>query len=125
MSTIQTQPQPDAAGVLSRAVLRAAQRLGVRQTELAGVLGISEPTASRLAHGDRTIEPTSKEGELALLFLRAFRSLDALFGGHAEPCRAWFDAPNDHLGGIPRDMITSVQGLVAVTDYLDAIRAKV
>src|SRR5690606_21942425 len=89
MSTVPSAlPAPEPGAVLARAVLAAAARLGVRQRALAAVLGSSEASVSRLQHG-RRIEPASKEGELALLFLRLYRSLDALVGGNDSQARAW------------------------------------
>jgi uncharacterized protein (DUF2384 family) len=113
----------DPAGVLTRAVQRAAEQLGLKQVRVARVLGLSEATVSRL-RGDRQIEPATKTGELAVLFLRVFRSLDALFGGDSNHSRAWLEAPNHHLGGVPAELIESAAGLVAVVDYLDAMRGK-
>ena len=78
---------------------------------------------SRLQRG-RGIAPASKEGELALLFLRVYRSLDTLVGGDDARARAWLSAHNDHLGGVPADRLTSVQGLVDVVQYLDAMRGR-
>jgi len=109
--------------VLAKAVFAAADRLGIRQRELAAILGASEASVSRLQRG-RSLEPASKEGELALLFLRLFRSLDALVGGEAEKARAWLRAPNAHLSAIPLECIQSVAGLVRVDEYLDAVRGK-
>ena len=114
---------PSPAGVLTRAVGRAAELLGLSQKELAGVLGVSPSTVSRLPA--RHIEPGSKEGELALLFLRVYRSLDALLGGNVDGCRRWFHARNAHLGAIPAQMIQKVTGLLHVAEYLDAMRGKV
>jgi hypothetical protein len=72
----------------------------------------------------RSNEPASTKGEIALLFLRIFRSLDAVVGGNAEHARAWLHARNHHLGGVPAEMIASVAGIVRVADYLDAMRGK-
>jgi hypothetical protein len=116
-----SQPQP--AVVLTKALLAAARRLGLRNRDLAAVLGASEASISRLA-GGRTIEPASKEGELALLFLRLFRSLDALVGGDGEQGRAWLHADNTHLGGVPAERIRKVEGLVDVVQYLDSMRGR-
>ena len=115
--------QPDPRAVLSRAVLAAADRLGVRGRVLAAVLGTSEASVSRL-HGGRVLDPASKEGELALLFLRLYRSLDALVGGDDDNARAWLHADNDHLRGVPAERIRSVEGLVDVVQYLDAMRGR-
>lgn len=109
--------------VLARAVRRAAEQLGVRQSQLARILGVSEATVSRLASG-RELSPESKAGELALLFVRVFRGLDALFGGATEHSRQWLEAANTHLGGVPVRMLESAAGLVAVVDYLDAMRGR-
>lgn len=109
--------------MLAKAVREAAVRLGLRQRHLAAVLGTSEATVSRLQQG-RGIEPSSKAGELALLFVRLYRGLDALVGGDDDRARAWLHASNDHLGGIPAERIRGVEGLVDVVQYLDAMRGR-
>jgi len=114
---------PEPAPVLAKAVLSAAARLGIRNRQLAQILGSSEASVSRLQHG-RGLEPATKEGELALLFLRMYRSLDALVGGDEDQSRAWLQAANRHLGGVPAERIRTVEGLVDVVQYLDAMRGK-
>lgn len=114
---------PEPAAVLAKAVTAAAGRLGLRQRRLAEVIGASEASISRLQRG-RGIDPASKEGELALLLLRVFRSLDAIVGGDDAQARAWLHAENAHLGGVPAERIATVQGLVDVVEYLDAVRGR-
>ena len=119
-------PVPSAApegAVLAKAFLRAAGRLGLTQRQAAAVLGVSEATLSRVASG-RPIDPESKEGEIAVLFVRAFRSLDALVGGREADARAWMHAENRHLGGVPAVLACTITGLVDVVGYLDAVRGK-
>jgi hypothetical protein len=87
------------------------------------VIGTSEASVSRLSSG-RRIDPASKEGELALLFLRLFRSLDALVGGDDAQARAWLHAGNTHLNGVPAERIRRVEGLVDVIQYLDGMRGR-
>jgi hypothetical protein len=116
-------PAAEPAPVLAKAVLAAADRLGLRSRVLAQVLGTSEASVSRLRFA-RGLEPETKEGELALLLLRAYRSLDALVGGDDAKARAWLHAENDHLRGIPAERITTVEGLVDVVQYLDAMRGR-
>jgi hypothetical protein len=115
---------PDPAAVLAKAVLRAASRLALSQRALASVLGASEASMSRLSRG-RGIDPASKEGELALLFLRLYRSLDTLMGGDDARARAWLGAENAHLGGVPLERLATIAGLVDVVQYLDAMRGRV
>lgn len=113
-----------AAAVLTKATQSAATRLGVSRRELAAVIGVSEATLSRLG-GSRVIDPQTKEGELALLFVRLFRSLDALVGGDEGKARAWLQAANHDLIGIPLELIQTASGLVHVVDHLDAMRGTV
>src|SRR5687768_10562279 len=115
--------KPDPAAVLTKGVLAAATRLDVRSRHLAAIIGTSEASISRLRSG-RKLEPAEKEGELALLFLRLYRSLDALVGGDDTKARAWLHADNDHLGGVPAERIRTVEGLVDVIQYLDAMRGR-
>ena len=114
---------PRDAAVLAKAVIAAAARLGLRNRQLGEIIGASEASVSRL-RGGRDLVPTTKEGELALVFLRLYRSLDALVGGDDAKARAWLHAGNDHLGGVPADRIRTVEGLVDVVQYLDAMRGR-
>jgi hypothetical protein len=111
------------AAVLTRATLRAARLLGLSDAALGEILGVSGASISRLGSGQRAIAPAGKEGQLAILFLRLYRSLDALLGDPAHG-QAWMHARNAHLGGVPADLVRSVEGLVHVAQYLDAMRGK-
>lgn len=124
MSAVAYAYEPDSAAVLSRATLRAAEELGLSRAELAEILGVSTATLSRLANGHASLDPSRKEGELALLVIRAFRSLDTLVGGDEAKARLWIAAENTHLGGVPKERMRSVQGLVDVVEYLDAMRGR-
>ena len=113
----------DAPAILTKATLRAAELLGISQKHLARILGVSEATVSRLGDG-RSIDPGTKEGELALLYLRVYRSLDTLMGGDDVNSRKWMHAQNIHLEGVPSEIIQSITGLIRVAEYLDAVRGK-
>ncbi len=114
-------PAPEA--VLAEATTSAAARLGLTNRVLADILGTSEASISRLGR-TRVLRPASAEGQLAVLLVRLFRSLDALTGGNEAQARAWFTAPNVHLSGVPAERVRSVEGLVDVVHYLDAIRGR-
>lgn len=123
--TLQTSPQLEETAVLTKAVTRAARLLGLTQRQVAETLGLSGPTASRLFTGKYRLSPTrAKEWELAILFVRLFRSLDALWG-HEGTARAWLEGYNTALGAAPLDLISSAAGLVRVVDYLDHARGRV
>lgn len=120
-------PRADAPGramqVLAGAALAAARQLGVPNRELARILGISEASVSRLSRG-RTLRADSREAETAALFVRLFRSLDAMTGGDEAKAQAWYRAGNRHVGGVPAERVQTVEGLVDVVRYLDAMRGK-
>lgn len=113
----------EAGAVLTKAALRAADRLGLSGRQLADIVGVSEATVSRWKRGDSLLEPGSKPFELAALLVRTFRSLDAITGGDEAVARRWLAAPNTALAARPVERMTQVQGLVDVTTYLDARRA--
>lgn len=114
----------DAQAVLGKAATRAAERLGQSRNWLSQVLGVSPATVTRLYAGSYQLQPQRKEWEFALLFVRAFRSLDSIVGDEAS-ARRWLASPNLALGGVPAVLMTTTEGLVRVVHYLDASRAVV
>jgi len=118
-------PASDPAAVLATATQRAAALLGISGAALARIIGVSEATVSRIGRGERGLPPASKEGELALLLVRLYRSLDALVGNDEARRLAWMRSHNDALNGVPAALVLSAQGLVAAVAYLDAMRAPV
>lgn len=114
---------PAEGPVLGKAVLRAAERLGLTARTLGTVVGLSEPTVSRLKRGEFTLERGTKPFELAVLFVRLYRSLDAIVGGDESVAKAWLRNENTVLGGKPIEKIQTVPGLVDAIAYLDARRA--
>ena len=111
--------QTNKASVLTEALLNAGKQLGMSQADLGAVIGKNRTAISRGG-----IDPGSKAGELALLFIRCYRALYVLVGGNPEQMRHWMETENLHTGGIPAEQIKSVQGLATVLGYLDAMRGK-
>ncbi len=115
----------DPGEVLAKATARAGQLLGLSGAALARTIGVSEPTVSRIVRGHKSIHPDSKEGELALLLVRVYRSLDALVGTDDRKRLAWMSSHHKALGGKPQKLIQSAEGLVTTLQYLDGMRAPV
>lgn len=109
--------------VLGKAVGRAVDLLGLSGAAVARIVGLSEPTVSRIIRGERPLDPHSKEGELSLLLVRVYRSLDALVGTDDQKRIAWMRGHNKALGGVPAKLIERADGLVATLNYLDGMRA--
>ena len=68
--------------VLSKALCNLAKFYSLTGKDLSKIIGISEPSASRLGQGKKLISPHTKEGEMALLLLRIYRSLNDMVGNN-------------------------------------------
>jgi hypothetical protein len=122
MNTI-TALKPDPGFVLAKATARATDLLGLSGAALSRIIGVSEPTVSRIRKGEYPLDPGSKVGELALLLVRVYRSLDALVGTDDQKRKDWMRGKNKALGGVPLQLIERPDGLVATLNYLDGMRA--
>jgi hypothetical protein len=115
--------EPADNAVVTKAALRAAAQLEVTAKTLAAIIGVSEATISRMKKGEFALERGAKSFELAVLFVRLFRSLDAIVGGDEIVARAWLKNINTALDGRPVEKIQTVTGLIDAIAYLDARRA--
>ena len=118
-------PDTDPARVLTQATLRAADLLEIPQRTLADIIGVSASTISRAANGGVPVDPDSKAGELAKLWVRVFRSLDAIVGSNDVAARAWLNSANAAFAGEkPIDRLRSAEGLIHLLHYLDTTRGR-
>jgi transcriptional regulator with XRE-family HTH domain len=115
---------PNPAAVLAKAVLNASDQLGLKQAELAAVLGIHRTAISRLKQNP-ALDPKSKQGELALLLIRIARALFALTGGDRDWIKHFMHSQNQVTGGIPAKQMETIQGLMQVLNFVDALRGKI
>lgn len=113
--------QVDPEHALAEGFFGAAAALGLGNTELMAVLGLSRSSLGRLKQGG-TIDPCSKTGEIAMLVIRIYRSLVPLNGGDTANIRHFMQTYNHHLGGRPVELIQRIDGLAQTCNYLDAIR---
>ena len=111
--------------IVSKAAIRAAERLGVSQRDLGTIIGVSESTVSRIKTGDFPLDRDPKAFELSLLFIRLYRSLDAIVGGDAKAAASWLRSYNTALEARPMEAIQSITGLMNVIGYLDSRRAPI
>jgi Protein of unknown function (DUF2384) len=125
MARTAVRPAVSEGVVVTKAALRAATLLGISNKALARIVGVSEATVSRMGSGTYTLRPDEKPFELAVLFIRFYRALDAIVHGDDQVARAWLIHDNAALGDAPLTMIQSLPGLVHAVAYLDARRALV
>src|SRR4051812_25551537 len=123
MAQTAVRPVVSEGAVVSKAALRAAGLLGLSNKALARIVGLSEASVSRMGTGGYTLTPGGKTFELAVLFVRFYRALDAIVHGDDAVARAWMASSNTALGGAPQTLIQTLPGLVNAVAYLDARRA--
>lgn len=114
---------PKEGPVVTKAALRAADRLEIKNSALGKIVGVSGPTVSRMRSGAYVFDKDDKAYELALLFVRLYRSLDSIVDGDDAVAKDWINNTNLALRGRPIDLIQSVSGLTHVIQYLDSRRA--
>ena len=112
-----------ASTVLTKAAVRAAALLQLNNAVLARILGLSAPTITRMRRGEYVLEGDGKAFELAALFVRVYRSLDAIVGGDDGAAAKWLLQDNKALNDKPINLIQKVAGLTNVLQYLDTRRA--
>jgi hypothetical protein len=108
--------------MVTKAMLRAAKRLGLSNKELARIVGLSESSVSRMRSGTCALNPQRKSYELAQLFIRSYLSLESIVSSDSAAMKAWLRASNSAIGGMPVARLMSVAGLTEVIAYLDARR---
>ncbi len=112
------------ARILSAAVAEVAHHLQISSTDLGSIIGISQPSASRLMRGEFTVRERTKEWELAALLVRLYRGLYSIVGSNDQLAKDWLTSRNRAFGNeIPFEVIQKASGLVHACDYVDAHRA--
>ena len=113
----------DKKTILAKSFFNTAKQLNLTQTQLAAILGVSQPTISRLKT-QLKLDPASKQGELALLLIKLYTALYDLNGGDLDWMHHFLNSKNRVTGGIPIKQIETAHGLVLVLQFLEAIRYK-
>jgi len=115
--------QLNAGVVVIKAFQRAYKDLGVSRDDASRIVGVDSSTLNR--NKNKGFDPLSKTGELCLQFVRVYRSLFAIAGGDHDFMKHWLRSHNRALSGAPLELMFSIQGLIQVNEYLDAMRGKV
>ncbi len=110
--------------VLTKALKNAASYWDITNRQLGEIIGLSEPTISRLKNGQYILDPKTKHWQLAVLFLRIFRALGSYMGGNTENERLWLKSNNLALGGTPLELMCRIETMPSVVEYLDYMRGQ-
>ena len=126
MEEMKTLAAADRSTVLTHALAEAAHRLDLGPTEIGRIVGVSQPTASRMLKGEYLLKESAKEWELSAHLIRLYRSLFSLVGSDDHLARGWLRSANKAFAGQePIAVIKRIDGLIHVCEYLDAYRARI
>ncbi|MCA0403883.1 MAG: XRE family transcriptional regulator, partial [Proteobacteria bacterium] len=75
--------------VLTKALSNMSKFYSLTGKDLSQIIGLSESTITRLGQDKKLISPHTKEGEIVLLLLRIYRSLNAIVGNNHEKAKLW------------------------------------
>jgi len=86
--------------VLAKALLNTIDQLGLKQSQVASVIGVHRSSISRLK-ANPILDPASKQGELTLMLMRVYCAISALTGGDSEWIHYFMNSYNEATKGIP------------------------
>ncbi len=107
------------SSIVSKAVVKAADQLGLNDEERARVLGLTPARSLVTKVVTGSVSESARSKDRALLLIRIFRLLDTLSADSAETMRQWMQNDNLALGCKPRDLVVTEDGLTSVFDYLN------
>lgn len=109
--------------LLGKGVLRAAEQLHLSRSQLARVLDMDVLAITQLQNQPE-LDPNSKQGKLALLLIRLYQALHALTGGDRAWMRLFLTSENRVTRDIPAHQIETLNGLISVLNFVEALREK-
>ena len=106
--------------VLSVAVIRASNLLGLNDQQLANTIDISLNNLKKIKTGKSLLKDGSNSFKNAALLVRVFQSIDAIAGGDPLVVKQWMKSRNIILNASPINLIVEKGGLKSVVSYLDS-----
>ncbi len=122
MSTTASQQTNDNQ-LVADSLSKAAKFMEITHVELANMMGISASAFSRAIQ--KGFAPQSLKGQVALMIIRIYRSLSALSGQNHGFMTHFLRTNNKYFNQPPIETMDTLEGLVMVNQYLDAMRGKV
>lgn len=119
MSSIAIQPDPQT--VLAQAILKTADQLGLSKAQLASVIGTELNTIHQMENSAE-LDPSSPQGESALLLIRLYQGLSAQMSDDPEWISYFMNTFNTASGDIPVQQIQTREGLVKVLNVIEAMK---
>ena len=114
MSSSVKAPTENKAAVLGEAVLNAGSKLGLSPEEVGRIIGRNRTTIVR-----NGVDPSTPNGQVAMLLVRIYRGLYVLVGGRDDEMRHWMHTRIRTLQGVPAEMIREVVDPLGEQRHLD------
>lgn len=105
--------------VATKAFTKAADLLSLSDEEACQIIGVKESEILKMKEKSQCLETKSKPFELAILVIRLFKQVDAMFGGDIKVMVQWLRSFNTAIGDVPAVKIASITGLYDVVAYLE------
>ncbi|WP_288841649.1 antitoxin Xre/MbcA/ParS toxin-binding domain-containing protein [uncultured Deefgea sp.] len=116
---------PEAAVVLSTALVKAWTILDVKQSVISKVIGLSPATVSRLSKGEYHLNKKAGDWDAAVTFIRMYHSLAGLLDGDETLMKKWLHTHNTDFGKAPIALLSETGGGVHnLGGYLDSMRGR-
>lgn len=121
---VQKKVKPEATVVLTKSVLRAADRLAVSKTLLARVLGVNPSTVKHYFSGDSSLRESAAEWDSASALIKVYRSLAGLLDGNEHLIEKWMTSQHSDFSCAPIALLERDGGVYQLGGYLDAYRGR-
>ncbi|MDA9556867.1 MbcA/ParS/Xre antitoxin family protein [Vibrio sp.] len=109
--------------ILMEAFLNVCTQLHLKAAWQADVLGVNEITIKR--NQTTGFTNNTKACEIQAQIILMYRALYAICGGDNKLMLHWFNTQNKVLKVAPSEACKTVEGLINVNQYLNAMRGKV
>lgn len=116
-----TEMKPRQDAVLAKSLKNIKDFWDLSGVELAEIVGVDNSVISRL-DTTQAFHPDKKQGQLALMLIRVYRSLGAFLGDRISLQKDWLRAHHQVFNQSPLEAMKSPEGLAHVVMYLDAMR---
>ena len=123
MKTDISQSNVEPKVVLAKSLPNTADQLGLKEAQLASIIGVNCDFISNLK-ANPELDPATKQGELAILLIEIYRAVYVLSGRDSEWIHYFMNSYNDATKGVPIEQIQTISGLNKVLHFVDSVRAK-
>lgn len=110
--------------VMTRALLRASARLGLRREQLAAATGLTLQEIAAFDCDAQRLDPADPRWGDCVLLIRLCKALEEFAAGDPVAMRTWMLEFNEDLRDVPAGMLARPRQLAEVVAHLERCRAR-